>query len=115
MPTNLTRHACNYCSKDYASSGGLRQHIDSKHWKELGLLPKYVCIFCERPHECKSNLNRHYLSCKKNPDRINVCDGEFKCDKCPRAFKQKGGLKQHMDKQHSNVCDSCDDMPKTIQ
>jgi len=103
MNSTVTRHRCMHCTKDYAGLNGLRQHIDKIHWKEQGQDPKYVCEFCDRPHACSSNLKRHLLSCKNNPCRITVKDGEFKCDECSRTFKQKGNLKQHMARIHPNV------------
>jgi uncharacterized Zn-finger protein len=103
MNSTQVRHACPYCSKDYAGANGLKQHIDKKHWEELGLQPKFVCKFCARPHECTSNLKRHLLSCKRNPDRITTEEGAFECGECSKRFKTKGNLRQHMDKNHPDV------------
>jgi len=97
------RVPCLCCSKTYASMGGLRQHMN-KHHSEPGTISKYVCGFCDRVHACRSNLERHEISCKKNPDAITAgsAECEFKCDVCGHGFKQKINMISHRFKKHTN-------------
>ena len=99
--TARNRVPCPCCTKTYASSGGLRQHMD-KHHPEPGSVAKYVCGFCDIIHACRSNLKRHELSCKKNPSAIAAgsVECEFKCDVCGYGFKQKGNMLTHRLKLH---------------
>lgn len=95
-----SRVQCPYCPKDYSTKGGLRQHMD-KHHPEPDQPPKYQCQFCYRNHACNSNLLRHLLNCKSNPDRLLPSEGAFRCCVCDYRCKQKGGLKGHMNKKHT--------------
>jgi len=103
----MSRVQCPNCPKTYASKGGLKQHMD-KHHSEPGSQPKYDCQFCNRSHACSSNLSRHLLSCKGNPDKIRPDEGRFVCKHCAclgihRAFKANGGLFSHCNKHHQEV------------
>jgi hypothetical protein len=100
--TQGIRFPCPDCDRTYAGPGGMKQHWDKHHGE-----PKYQCQFCARAHACSSNMKRHLLSCKSNPDRIPPSEGKFKCLECEtegvfKVFKQKGNLKNHIAKQHPN-------------
>ena len=95
----MSRFQCTQCTKTYAGKGGLKQHMD-KHHPEPGAVAKYVCGFCDKIHACKSNLERHKLSCKKNSCRIasgsDAC--KFKCNICGHGSKQKANMLKHQAK-----------------
>ena len=92
----ITWISCPCCPKTYSGRGGLKQHMDMHH-PEPGALAKYVCEFCDRAHACRSNLERHKLSCKKNPVSIAAgsVDCKFKCEACGHGFKQKVNMLMH--------------------
>lgn len=109
---NMTRVQCPNCPKNYAGTGGLKQHMD-KHHPEPGSQPRYQCGFCWRSHANSSNLERHLMSCKKNSDRVVPLDGKFTCEECAsvgihKGFKAKGGLFTHCNKNHGTTKDVWD-------
>jgi len=98
----MARIQCPECDKTYAGKGGLKQHMD-KHHRVVDVEPKYMCEFCDHDLTNTSQLKQHLLSCKSNPDRIDVSEGKFICKECevPHAFKQKINLINHCFKIHN--------------
>lgn len=97
----MDRVQCPECSNTYAGKGGLKQHMDKHHPVDID--KRYLCEFCDLNHECLSNLKRHILSCKSNPDKIKESEGKFICEECdvPRGFKQKTNLINHCFRIHN--------------
>ena len=97
----MARIQCPECDKTYAGKGGLKQHMDKHHPVDID--KKYMCEFCNRNHACTSNLKRHLMSCKSNPDRIKASESKFICEECdvPHTFKQKINLINHCFKIHN--------------
>ena len=98
----MERAQCPHCPKNYAGKGGLKQHTDKHHPTGEWYDKSYACKFCQRSHACRENMERHLLSCKKNPKAINAGSEEckFECDVCKQRFKAKGNMETHRLKKH---------------
>ncbi|XP_065085536.1 zinc finger protein 99-like [Ochlerotatus camptorhynchus] len=128
MHSGVKRHACSYCSKQFAHDTTLRKHINSVHLK----IKKYQCEHCPESFTDRSSLRYHDVVkhrdskdftcniCSKSyytstgllqHNSLNHEQRKFKCDECGKMFAMKYHLKEH-EKIHSDVrpyaCSLCD-------
>ena len=63
-------------------------------------MSRYKCTLCDYSTDHKTKFTEH--------SKIHL-PRDYKCEKCPRAFRSVIDLQTHVDKQHGNhYCDLCD-------
>ncbi|XP_001656839.2 zinc finger protein 28 [Aedes aegypti] len=128
MHSDVKRHACSFCNKQFAHDTTLRKHINSVHLK----LKRYQCQHCQESFTDPSSLRYHNVTkhqdtknftcsiCNKSyytstglqqHNSLNHEQRKFKCEECGKMFAMKYHLKEH-EKTHSDVrpyaCSLCD-------
>ncbi|KXJ76568.1 hypothetical protein RP20_CCG009384 [Aedes albopictus] len=128
MHSDVKRHACSFCNKQFAHDTTLRKHVNSVHLK----LKRYQCKLCQESFTDPSSLRYHNVT--KHQDTKNytctICDKsyytstglqqhnslnheqrKFKCEECGKMFAMRYHLKDH-EKTHTDVrpyaCNLCD-------
>ncbi|XP_048881000.1 zinc finger protein 384b isoform X4 [Brienomyrus brachyistius] len=97
--TEAKPHKCPHCSKSFANSSYLAQHIRI----HTGVKP-YTCSFCQKSFRQLSHLQQH--------NRIHTGDRPYKCvhPGCDKAFTQLSNLQSHR-RQHNKdkpfKCHNC--------
>ncbi|XP_055842701.1 zinc finger protein 208-like [Episyrphus balteatus] len=96
----LNQYLCSFCPKKYNNSKSLRDHEDFKHGdKKAG----HECDVCGKKYYNKCALRNH----KKSAHGV---ERPFLCEECPKAFKLRSQLVQHI-RFHSErniACPYCD-------
>lgn len=96
---------CPNCPKTFYHQLNLDQHIRKvhEHYVPTEETKNYLCNLCGIAKANRSNLERHLQS--------HATDRPFKCDKCPKSYKQADALKTHINNTHLNirpyVCSEC--------
>ena len=75
--------ACPSCSKTFASSSGLKQHMHIH-----GSIKPYKCEICSKAYTQFSNLCRHKRS-------HSDCKASFMCKYCRSSFQSSVSLTKH--------------------
>ncbi|XP_018587568.1 zinc finger protein 384-like isoform X6 [Scleropages formosus] len=97
--TEAKPHKCPHCSKSFANSSYLAQHIRI----HTGVKP-YTCSYCQKSFRQLSHLQQH--------NRIHTGDRPYKCvhPGCEKAFTQLSNLQSHR-RQHNKdkpfKCHNC--------
>ena len=102
---SLKKFQCVHCSKEFSKKGVMKRHINTYHNMTeqiarsldatlFGYNP-LMCNTCQRSFKTKTIINIH-----KN---IHLQAKPFKCTKCSEQFSQKGNMKVHEKKYHSEV------------
>uniref|UniRef100_A0A3Q2PA45 Zinc finger protein 384 a n=1 Tax=Fundulus heteroclitus TaxID=8078 RepID=A0A3Q2PA45_FUNHE len=97
--TEAKPHKCPHCSKSFANSSYLSQHIRI----HTGAKP-YTCSYCQKTFRQLSHLQQH--------TRIHTGDRPYKCNHpgCEKAFTQLSNLQSHR-RQHNKdkpfKCHNC--------
>lgn len=109
--------ACNICNKKFATSSGLRGHVEITHKKNV-----FICSICGKSLCSKMSLENHMnLHQEKKPFVCDVCGKRFrtmyllkthtvvhtkkksfKCDSCEKSFTQRSPLTIHIRRVHKN-------------
>ncbi|XP_062562513.1 zinc finger protein 12-like [Armigeres subalbatus] len=138
MHSDVKRHVCSFCSKQFAHDTTLRKHINSIHLK----LKKYQCKQCQESFTDPSSLRYHNTTKHQNTKNFTctICNKsyftstglqqhnslnheqrKYKCYECGKMFAMKYHLKEH-EKTHSdirpyacNVCDRTFKRPKNLK
>ncbi|XP_055701661.1 zinc finger protein 91-like [Phlebotomus papatasi] len=106
--TGEKKHECEICGKKFSDSSHKRRHILQLHEgkkpdNSSGSAPKFTCEHCGKVMWVKGSYERHILV-------VHTSNRDIKCPQCPKTFKLKYNLKEHM-LVHSNekpfVCDIC--------
>ena len=85
-------YSCQYCGRAFAVLIDMQRH-ESTHTGEK----KYVCEICGKAFRIKTQLGYHMTA-------IHTKIRAFKCHLCPKDFKKRGDLKDHI-KAHLNIRD----------
>ncbi|XP_035018541.1 zinc finger protein 384b isoform X4 [Hippoglossus stenolepis] len=97
--TESKPHKCHHCTKSFANSSYLAQHIRI----HTGVKP-YTCSFCQKCFRQLSHLQQH--------NRIHTGDRPYKCTQpgCEKSFTQLSNLQSHR-RQHNKdkpyKCTNC--------
>ncbi|XP_039886071.1 zinc finger protein 384b isoform X2 [Simochromis diagramma] len=97
--TDAKPHKCPHCTKSFANSSYLAQHIRI----HTGVKP-YTCSYCEKSFRQLSHLQQH--------SRIHTGDRPYKCSHpgCEKSFTQLSNLQSHR-RQHNKdkpyKCPNC--------
>ncbi|XP_058808035.1 zinc finger protein 182-like [Phymastichus coffea] len=81
---NQINYACKLCRKIYERKDKCTVHVKT----HLGI-KQYVCILCQAKFVCKSDVMKHIRCSHTNPRPIS-------CSKCPKRFRSKFDLTEHM-------------------
>lgn len=81
---NQISYACKLCKKSYERKDKCTVHVKT----HLGI-KQYVCILCQAKFVCKSDVMKHIRCSHTNPRPIL-------CSKCPKRFRSKFDLAEHM-------------------
>lgn len=101
MHSGVKRHACSYCSKQFAHDTTLRKHVNSVHLK----IKKYQCEHCPDTFTDRSSLRYHDVV--KHQDSKN-----FTCNICNKSYYTSTGLQQHNSLNHEQRKFKCNDCGK---
>lgn len=86
---------CNQCGKEFASAGGLANHMNIHN-------DRFVCSNCGLKCESGAKLRRHF--------QTHLNDRKFVCKHCSRSFNVKYNLTEHL-KIHTGIrpfqCKTC--------
>ncbi len=84
------REYCPYCEKGFSQKSALRTHIKTLHAQ----YKPYKCSYegCNAAFSLKVSLKEHTVE--------HTGQFPFNCQWCQKGFKQKGNLKNHMQKRH---------------
>lgn len=102
---NRGRLSCPNCPKTFYHQISLDYHKRKVHepYSPLEEVRNYLCNLCGFATKNKSYLERH-LATHSN-------DRPYRCDQCPKAYKQQAALKSHFNNRHLNirphVCPQC--------
>lgn len=89
--------SCASCDKNFATSNGLRKHVEIVHKKNV-----FVCSICGKVLASKCSLDDHMT--------VHQEIKMHSCDVCGKLFSRKGGLREHMvvhTKERRHKCDEC--------
>ncbi|XP_014215950.1 zinc finger protein 354A-like [Copidosoma floridanum] len=96
---NQVSYACKICRKVYERKDKCIVHVKT----HLGI-KQYMCILCQARFVCKSDVMKHIRCSHTNPRPIA-------CSKCPKRFRSKFDLAEHMNV-HKGIkpyqCADCD-------
>lgn len=96
---NQLSYLCKLCQKIYERKDKCTVHVKT----HLGI-KQYICILCQSKFVCKSDVMKHIRCSHTNPRPIS-------CPKCPKRFRSKFDLTEHMNV-HKGVkpyqCADCD-------
>ncbi|XP_076837137.1 zinc finger E-box-binding homeobox 1 isoform X2 [Brachyhypopomus gauderio] len=89
-------HTCPYCSRGYKRHTSLKEHIKLRHEKS----DDFSCSVCSYTFTYRTQLDRHMTSHKSTREQRTMSQSggnrKFKCTECPKAFKYKHHLKEHL-------------------
>uniref|UniRef100_A0ABD2WH43 Protein krueppel n=1 Tax=Trichogramma kaykai TaxID=54128 RepID=A0ABD2WH43_9HYME len=96
---NQVNYSCKLCKKVYERKDKCNVHVKT----HLGI-KQYMCILCKAKFVCKSDVMKHIRCSHTNPRPIL-------CSKCPKRFRSKFDLTEHMNV-HKGIrpyqCADCD-------
>lgn len=96
---NQLNYICKLCKKIYERKDKCTVHVKT----HLGI-KQYMCILCQSKFVCKSDVMKHIRCSHTNPRPIL-------CSKCPKRFRSKFDLTEHMNV-HKGIkpyqCADCD-------
>jgi C2H2-type zinc finger/Zinc-finger of C2H2 type len=93
-----TDHHCSICSLKFKSRNQLTSHRREKHGK------CHYCKICYKKFSSELRLKFHI-----KVDHENTGAEKFKCEFCPKEFRNGESLLGHMIRKHSNGCSAkCD-------
>ena len=89
--TNIKPFGCLNCKKAaYSTAAQLNQHV------AICLFgTQFRCVICGRNFATQTTLRQHIKNIHQQP-------GEFKCDLCPKVYKQYASLYKHGIQKHGN-------------
>lgn len=104
--TGEKKHQCEICGKKFSDSSHKRRHIRQVHEgqkPDSSSAPKFTCEYCGKVMWVKGSYERHILV-------AHTSNRDIKCPQCPKTFKLKYNLKEHMlvhSEEKPFVCDIC--------
>lgn len=84
--TNGT-YVCQYCDKEFTSSGNLRNHKNSIH-----ISRQFKCLTCSRAFKTKQAALCHVMAVHYNISEPHATDNEGKCVHCGEQRPNSGNL-----------------------
>eukprot|EP00188_Purpureofilum_apyrenoidigerum_P000974 Plantae.Rhodophyta-Purpureofilum_apyrenoidigerum.ctg14959.p1 GENE.Plantae.Rhodophyta-Purpureofilum_apyrenoidigerum.ctg14959~~Plantae.Rhodophyta-Purpureofilum_apyrenoidigerum.ctg14959.p1 ORF type:complete len:329 (-),score=41.79 Plantae.Rhodophyta-Purpureofilum_apyrenoidigerum.ctg14959:516-1403(-) len=79
---------CPFCRKGFSQTGHLNEHVRVSHVGSA-----LACLECDKTFGAQSKLDRHVRS-------VHLNLRQFKCDMCPKEYKDKSALKHHLIASH---------------
>ncbi|XP_017476222.1 PREDICTED: zinc finger protein 14-like isoform X1 [Rhagoletis zephyria] len=116
---NERPHECQFCSKRFASTSNLRQHMRGVHVEEYEKLINETGDTCMQCEICKKqllrrNFEKHMALHIRKEREANEAQTKFLCAYCSRECKNQKSLTQH-EKMHQGassdviyICADCD-------
>uniref|UniRef100_A0A8C1LY13 Zinc finger E-box binding homeobox 1a n=1 Tax=Cyprinus carpio TaxID=7962 RepID=A0A8C1LY13_CYPCA len=90
-------HTCPHCSRGYKRHTSLKEHIKLRHEKSED---NYCCSLCSYTFTYRTQLVRHMTAHRHVREQRTISQSggnrKFKCTQCPKAFKYKHHLKEHL-------------------